>query len=147
MFKADAYDWALSALLSLAEKPSDSPFVAEKTLKLKIEADRRNEARLPRPSESESSRYLLAREWSCAMLGAKLTQRQTVVVSMRLDGRTFEEIGARCGHTKQAAQRIFIQGAKKLALAYRNYPYRGLSEVYRTELKRGRNGSTGTIKR
>jgi hypothetical protein len=80
---------------------------------------------------------LLANECQEIYHRAKLTPHQSKVLEMRLGGWTFEEIGKRRGHSKQAAQNIFVQALKKLTHAFRVYPYKGLSEVYQRELQRG----------
>ena len=80
---------------------------------------------------------LLANECREIYNTARLTRRQSKVLEMRLGWWTFEEIGVKRGHTRQGAQQIFLQALKKLARALRVYPYKGLSEVYQDELRRG----------
>ncbi len=80
---------------------------------------------------------LLAMECKEIYHTAKLTRRQSKVLELRLGGWTFEEIGNKRGHSRQGAQQIFSQALKKLARALRVYPYKGLSEVYQDELRRG----------
>jgi hypothetical protein len=55
---------------------------------------------------------LLATECSEIYDTAQLTAHQSRVLEMRLNGWTFEEIGRRRGHTKQAAQRIFFRHSR-----------------------------------
>ena len=66
---------------------------------------------------------------------------------MRLEGRTFEDIGRLRRHTKQAAQNIFVQALKKFARALAVYEYTGLAEVYQNEINRGRRRGTGKMNR
>ncbi len=117
--------------------------------------DGHNDGRSPQPIVTESVDWLEDRQLYQAMLRgkrhdallanecrevyhrAKLTKRQSKVLEMRLGGWTFEEIGKKRGHSKQGAQHIFLQALKKLARALRVYPYKGLSEVYQDELRRG----------
>ncbi|AIE83620.1 hypothetical protein OP10G_0252 [Fimbriimonas ginsengisoli Gsoil 348] len=79
---------------------------------------------------------LIRRECFAIFRSAELTARQASVVAQRLDGLTFDEIGAARGHTKQGAHRIFCQALKKIGHARTVYPYTGLSEVYRGEIGR-----------
>jgi hypothetical protein len=87
-------------------------------------------------SSGRSSDLLLCHECSDICDRAKLTETQAKVLSMRLEGMTFEEIGDRRGSTKQAAQKVFIHAIKKLAASMRVYRYTGLADVYRNEVRR-----------
>jgi hypothetical protein len=90
---------------------------------------------------------LLAHEIQEVRERASLTPRQSEVLEMRLEGRTFEDIGRLRRHTKQAAQNIFVQALKKFARALAVYEYTGLAEVYQNEINRGRRRGTGKMNR
>ena len=87
---------------------------------------------IPKPSD-----HLFLTECLAIVERAHLTKRQAEVLSLRLEGYTFEQIGQHRGHTKQGAQRIFMQALKKIRRSVHVYRYRGLGEVYRFEVLRG----------
>lgn len=124
------------AILSLLIRDPERPHYADRILDRKIDLDRRRE-----PFFASLSRFgeevLLQSECEGLFELARLTARQELVFRKRLSGATFEEIGHQGGHTKQGAQRVFVQALKKITRAYRVYPYVGLSEVYRREVGRG----------
>lgn len=130
-------DHAADALLADVPRDRDAPHYRENTFRRKLDLAARRESSQPLPKIREGSVYLLQKEWLEITESARLTQRQSDVLRLRLEGHTFEEIGQRFGHTKQGAQRIYHQGAKKLARAWITYPYRGLPSTYESEVTRG----------
>jgi hypothetical protein len=79
---------------------------------------------------------------------AKLTANQAEVLDLRLNGVSFDEIGLRRGATRQGAMRTFLHAVKKIGRVIRVYPYKGLSDVYRHEIRRGlSNGAFGRMTR
>jgi hypothetical protein len=119
--------------------PDDLSFVADALLAL---CERGSE----RPWYSEEGMRVLSRECHDVFCRAGLTRRQSVVLLQRLEGWTFEEIGRAVGGSKQGAQHVFVQAVKKIARAFRVYPFKGLSEVYRWETRRGlRRSGLGRI--
>jgi|GEM_PF-6689911 DNA-binding CsgD family transcriptional regulator len=84
------------------------------------------------------SAYFDRQECAALLELARLTPSQEEVLAMRLEGFTFEQIGRRRSITKQGVQKVFIAALKKLRVAWRVYPLRGLAEVYRAEIRRGR---------
>jgi hypothetical protein len=135
--KTEDLAFVADALLALCERSDDEPYYSEDTLRAKLKlAERRDPlyAHLMLPHGDDP---LLREECRCVIELAGLTRRQLDVLSSRLEGWTFEEIGRRGGHSKQGAQSIFVQALKKLTRTFRVYPFRGLSEVYWRETHRG----------
>ncbi|HMS54369.1 MAG TPA: sigma factor-like helix-turn-helix DNA-binding protein [Fimbriimonadaceae bacterium] len=124
-------------LLSLCEAPPDAPFLHER--KLVRRQAREEEGEVIYVNFASGRRYdeLMRGECMAIFEQAKLTERQRDVVVMKLDGWTFQEIAESKRTTKQSVHTCFLHGIKKLRRALHVYPYTGLSEVYRAELKRG----------
>ena len=135
------------ALIALVEKDRQRPCYSERAMDRRIEKANRREPVAATLSRDDGRDILLQSEIDAIFAVAKLTERQERVFRLRLNGLTFEEIGQGARHSKQGAQRIFIRALKKIACAYRVYPFVGLSEVYRRETQRGlRTGSSGTMR-
>lgn len=135
------------ALLSCIERDSDAPHYREDRFRKKLRTAHDREIRLPMAEVGLEARELLRHQWSEVTESANLTERQLEVVRLRLEGHTFEQIGALKGASKQGAQNVFFQAAKKLVKAWMEYPYRGLDQVYKDEVQRGlpaNNVETGT---
>lgn len=128
---------AADALLSKVERDPSAPHYSEDSFRRKVDDSNRRTHLLPLPLGGKESNYLLQSEWADVVEASCLTRRQCEVFAMRLAGHTFEQIGLRHGHSKQGAQNIFFQAAKKLARAWVHYPYRGLAQVFREEVRRG----------
>lgn len=124
-------------LLSSIERDSSAPHYTEATFQRKVATSNRRAMDLPLPISGKEANYLLQREWADVIENALLTERQLAVLCLRLEGHTFEDIGRIGGHTKQGAQNIFFQAAKKLVRAWMEYPYRSLAQVYKDEVRRG----------
>jgi hypothetical protein len=125
------------ALLALCDQDSERPFYCESTIRSKLKLAERREPLFAHWLSRTMDPPLLRDECRELILAAGLTERQLDVLGKRLEGWTFEEIGVAGGHSKQGAQHIFVQALKKLARAFRVYPFKGLSEVYRQEVRRG----------
>lgn len=125
------------ALLSQVPRNPQSPHYTEESFKRKLNNQARRESQLPLRTERQGALDLYRNEWCEVTEAAGLTERQAEVVQMRLSGHTFEQIGDTFGHSKQGAQNIFFQAAKKLARAWITNPYRGLPSVYEDECRRG----------
>lgn len=69
---------------------------------------------------------------------AELTKNQAEVLEMRLLGLSFDQIGHIKSSSRQGAMQVFLQAIKKIGRVMRVYPYVGLSDVYRSEIRRGR---------
>ncbi len=124
-------------LLAGIERDQSAPHYSEEVFRRKIDLSNRRALKLNLPLGGKESNYLLRKEWDEVVKIACLTQKQATIIGFRLEGYTFEDIGIICGHSKQGAQRIFFQAAKKLMKAWIEYPYRGLSTVFREEVRRG----------
>ncbi len=134
---ADDLSFVADALLSLCERSEERPFYSDGALRSKLRLAEQREPLYAHMVLPKGDDELLRSECHEVFLRARLTQRQFEVLNKRLDGFTFEEIGRHGGHSKQGAQSIFLQALKKLARAFRVYPFKGLSEVYRRETRRG----------
>jgi DNA-binding NarL/FixJ family response regulator len=124
------------ALLACIERDADAPHYREDRFRRKLQDAHERELRLPIPPCGAEAREILRHQWDEVTQAANLTERQLEVVRMRLDGYTFEQIGQLRGASKQGAQNVFFQAAKKLVKAWLEYPYRGLDDVYRGEVQR-----------
>jgi DNA-binding NarL/FixJ family response regulator len=134
----DDLRFVADALLALCEPDPSRPFYSEEAFDHKLKLAYHREPKLiGLILVKHLQDDLLAHECEDVLDAAGLTCRQLEVLQMRIEGYTFEEIGARGNHTKQGAQNIFVQALKKLGRSCRVYRYEGLSEVYRSELRRG----------
>lgn len=136
MYLADDTTRLAEAFLSLCTRDPTAPFYTEAGLRRRLRQERARPALGP-AIRNEATTYLLEREWAAIVIRARLTALQREVFGKRLCGWTFEEIGGRRGHTRQSAQRVFSQALRKLMAAWRTYEYRGLTDVYRLEVRRG----------
>lgn len=124
-------------LLASIERDPAAPHYTECSFRRKVDDSNRRAHFLPLPLGGKEADELVRSEWAAVIDAARLTQRQLEVLHLRLEGHTFEHIGRLGGHTKQGAQNIFFQAAKKLVRTWMDYPYRGLADVYRQEVRRG----------
>ncbi|HEY0868591.1 MAG TPA: hypothetical protein VGE01_14500 [Fimbriimonas sp.] len=129
------------ALLSLAEEDSSAPCHTEEKLlaKCRLDAIRMSDFAHILAAAGHGEEYLVESECLEIYERAKLTRCQSEVFWLRVQGLRFEHIGRLRGHTKQGARQIFLQVLKKLARSRHVYPYNGLSDVYRNEVRRGRH--------
>ena len=136
------------ALLALCERERDAPYFTEDGFEAKLMRIRHRETHSAGELVAGRGDQMLAIECRDVMRAAGLTARQREVLDLRLEGFTFEEIGQFGRTTKQGAMRVFVQALKKVSRTFRAYPYAGLSEVYRSEVKRRSRGpSFGTMVR
>ncbi len=136
------------ALLALCEREPDAPFFTEDGFEAKMMRIRQRESTSAGELVSGRRDAMLVIECRDVMRAAGLTPRQREVLDLRLEGFTFEEIGRFGRTTKQGAMSVFIQAIKKVSRTFKAYPYAGLSEVYRSEVKRRSRGrSFGTMGR
>jgi DNA-binding NarL/FixJ family response regulator len=128
---------AADAILSSIPRDKEAPFYGEKGFKAKMLRDTIRESKMI-PDMTQQYRDLIREhEYQEVMINAKLTARQREAVNLKFSGCTFAEIGRQWGRTKQGAQRVFMQGMRKLIRALRVYQYAGLGDVYRREIHRG----------
>lgn len=135
-------------LLRLCEREPATPFYSEAELRRKLRLARLRESLAARTApvrRPQAGDGLLERECEAVMRRAQLTERQSSVLSMRLEGLTFEQIGCASQSSKQNAQRVFTQAVKKLARSFTSYSYTGLSDVYHREIRRGARTAFGTM--
>jgi hypothetical protein len=134
------------ALLALTEEDKSAPYHTEAKLLAKIRTDDSRKAALfDYFARSSGSDQLVRSEYDEVFARAGLTANQEEVLCLRLQGHTFEDIGSFRGHSKQGSQRIFLQALKKLVQSHHVYPYTGLGEVYRSEVRRGPRNRFGTM--
>lgn len=126
------------ALLALCERSPGAPFYTELGFHQKMKRDLPRERLVGPLLRGKPADSLFKSEYDEVFESAKLTQKQAEVLAKRLEGYTFEEIGSVKGSTKQSAQNLFVQAIKKLTRAFHVYPYRGLGDVYSSELARGK---------
>jgi hypothetical protein len=142
----DDLSFVADALLALCERGSERPWYSEEGMRVKLKLAERREPQFGHLVRQTDGDPLLSRECHDVFCRAGLTRRQSVVLLQRLEGWTFEEIGRAVGGSKQGAQHVFVQAVKKIARACRVYPFKGLSEVYRWETRRGlRRSGLGRI--
>lgn len=124
-------------LLSALPPDPEAPFLTEASYKRKVTRSQMRDRKIKIAYRRLAEDYLFKREWEAVVERARLTPRQRDVLDQRVLGVTFEEIGKKSKRTKQCAQQIFMQALKKIGRSLHVYPYAGLSEVYRTETRRG----------
>lgn len=136
------FGFVADALLALCERDNEKPFYSDEEFRHKLIKASRKEPFASQLPLAEGHQVLLHDECCAVFEKARLTKRQADVLTRRLEGFTFEEIGDTAGHSKQGAQSIFVQALKKLSRSFHVYRYTGLSDVYRKETRRGvrRNG-------
>lgn len=131
------FAFVADALLALCEREREAPFYSNEEFRLKELVASRRDRFAGHLGLAEESDFLFQEECRAVFDNAKLTERQAEVLTQRLEGCTFEQIGKESGHSKQNAQSVFILAIKKLSRSFHVYRYRGLSEVYRGETQRG----------
>jgi hypothetical protein len=127
------------ALLEMCATERKPLFYTEYRYKKKLRREQRREPVYEIILRQHGHDPLLESECRGVYGSAGLTARQLFVVEMRVAGHTFDEIGKALGNTKQATQHIFVLALKKIANAFHVYPYTGMSDVYRSETRRGRS--------
>jgi hypothetical protein len=125
------------ALLELCQKPSDRPYYTEHGMAARLKLAERRDPLAQSIEVLRPEDPLLRAECHEVFRQAKLTDRQAQVLAKRLEGWTFEEIGQAAGHSKQSVQHVFVLALKKIVRTFRVYPFKGLSDVYRSEVRRG----------
>lgn len=131
------------ALLALCDEDPGEPIALEEELTLKFRLAKRRDwfATVLNLSRREDD-DLLSNEFRQVFRIAKLTPIQAEVLDLRMSGLSFDTIGRHRLSSKQGAQNVFLQAIKKIWRVWRVYPYAGLSDVYRNELRRGSNLGT-----
>jgi len=124
------------ALIALCQPDPDRPCYEDADLIRKERARLDRDALWRRLSRHRPSDPLLQRECQEILTEADLTDRQAIILQLRLDGVSFDEIGYRHGGSKQSVRSGFIHALKKLRRAILRYPYLGISDTYRQETRR-----------
>lgn len=137
--KTEDLAFVADALLALCERSSTQPFYTERGYQQKLKRDLPREMIVAPLIQGKPHDQLLESEFRTIFELAKLTDRQAEVLTRKMEGYTFEQIGSERGATKQSAQNAFVQAIKKLARSFYVYPYRGLSDAYRCDIRRGHN--------
>ena len=104
--------------------------------KLRVDRERGHRLDVRLDTLSEATTMLRRNVLRAVVLKARLTQRQSQVLRASLAGQGWLDIGRRLGMTKQAARRVFLQAIKKIRHAWDAYPFAGLDQVYREEVRR-----------
>lgn len=123
--------------LKAIPRDPEMPHYTEDGFRCKLRQAHKRERTTVLPRRPESQLYLIRKEWMYILQNSRLTCRQIEVVRLRLAGKTFEEIGAMSGCTKQAVLNVLQQASKKIRATQDQYPYEGLAEIYREETRRG----------
>ena len=140
------FSFVADALLALCGESQGAPFLLNDHFEIKAKADRRTDWFLEMANVRRPSDVLFQEECRAIVRKAELTNNQAEVLDLRLNGLSFDQIGRRRGKTRQAVMKIFLQAIKKIGRVIRVYPYAGLSDVYRYEVRRGsRNRSFGKM--
>lgn len=127
-------------LLAEAPRNPEAPHYTEQRFERKRRDMLQRLSSLPLPAPNGVQRDLLLSEWAEVIRLSGINERQVELLRLRYDGWTFEEIGRAQGVSKQAVAAAFGKAAKRLALAWSTYPYRGLAEVYSQEVHRRSKG-------
>ena len=135
--KKQRLDQEADRLLAQVERDPTAPHYSEDTFRRKMIRAGVRESQLPLPHHLSRPKLLIKSEFQKIVELSNLTDNQRSVLAMRLSGMTFEQVGEARGHTKQAAQNIFNQAAKKIVVAWKEYSMSGLAEVYESEMHRG----------
>lgn len=121
------------ALLAAVPKPKDSPFVNEKYLQRKSRRDGLLDPKVLAPVDLAAP--LTYGEIRAVIRSCPLTSNQRYVVNAVLEGFTVEQIGAGIV-TRQAISKTFRAAIKKIQAHWDVYPYTGLADAYRADIRR-----------
>jgi|GEM_PF-701901 len=121
-----------------SERNGEYPFTREDSFERKLRRHRKLQTQLHDlvDPQRRAIAYLERVEIQAVLERANLTPRQRYVCEQYLNGWTLQEIGKQLGVTKQAAAKTLKFALIKLKQAWRNNPFHGLAEVYRSETRR-----------
>lgn len=125
-------------LLRQAQRDPERPHYGDQWFRRKLRISHCRDRRLAQhlqPAASTSA-DLLVRELHRHLAVAGLTPLQMAVFADHLLGRSWVEVAASRGHSKQAAQQAYRAALKKIRAKRACDPYAGLAEVYRAEVSR-----------
>jgi RNA polymerase sigma factor (sigma-70 family) len=121
-----------------SERNGEYPFTREDSFERKLRRHRKLQTQLRDlvDPQRRAIAYLERVEIQSVLERANLTPRQRYVCEQYLNGWTLQEIGKQLGITKQAAAKTLKFALIKLKQTWRNNPFYGLAEVYRSETRR-----------
>lgn len=134
------------ALLAAQPRPKESPFYREATFFLKLRGYLREIRSRKDPPEPPAFYRLLRHEWCEIIEGAGLDDDEALILREHLSGASTTSLGKLLGASRQAIHQRFQRAIEKIRVSYAVYPYAGLAEAYRSDIKRGRrNRASGTM--
>lgn len=120
-----------------SDPQAEYPFCREDSFERKLRRHRlRQTALTDFISEETTDDYLDQSEINTILENAHLTEKQLLVLERYLLGCTLQEIGEEMHITKQAVAKTLGFALKKVRQSRETAPYRGLAEVYRSEVNR-----------
>lgn len=125
------------ALLAIVGQDEKAPFELDSLVRRHAMSAQGTKAFVQMAANRRPDDQLLANECREVYERASLTKNQAEVLDMRLMGLSFEQIGRCKRSTRQGAMQVFLHAIKKIGRVMRVYPYVGLSDVYRSEVRRG----------
>jgi hypothetical protein len=137
MMNTEDLSFVADALLAIVGEDADSPFEFDLAPRLAPLTKAKINAFIQVASQRRPSDVLLKGECEEILERAQLTENQAEVLDLRLAGMSFDQIGMRKGRSRQGAMKTFLHAVKKIGRVMRVYPYTGLSDVYRYEVRRG----------
>lgn len=147
MNNTEDLSFVADALLALIGPDEAKPYNFDTIAKKPAYSKRRFDAFVQLAMSRRPGDELLENECEEIFERAMLTPRQAEVLDLRLLGLSFDQIGKCKGGTRQGAMASFLQAIKKIGRVMRVYPYTGLSDVYRYEVRRGvRHGTFGRMR-
>lgn len=126
------------AFLAEHPRPREAPFYREATFTRKLQGYRREIRTRKPPPEPPSFHQLLRREMLEIVEASGLDPVESMLVREHLCGLSLQLLGRSLGVSRQAAHERFHRAIEKIRACYAVYPYAGLAEAYRSELKRGK---------
>lgn len=135
--KTEDLSFVADALLALVGEDPANPFEFDLAPRPRPMTPSKNSAFIHLASHRRPADVMLEDECGEILKRANLTAIQAEVLDLRLNGVSFDQIGMRRGATRQGAMRTFLHAVKKIGRVIRVYPYTGLSDVYRHEIRRG----------
>lgn len=134
--RMNTQNWSADSLLARCAQDKDFPFYTEDNLRRNLNYSIKRAIETNYRCQLDETTNIRNRELRELIRYARLTYRQRDILESRLDGDSYVSIGRRWGFSKQAAQKMYRQAIRKLEWSAQNYPYAGLTEVYRSEKKR-----------
>lgn len=125
------------ALVAAYNRREEFPFFREKNFVVKLRREGSKIRKIKQRPIDPAQRYLNVREWRETLRFAGLTDREAATLAQVIRGDSLSGIAVFEGVSRQAVHQRFQRIVEKIRVAYDVYPYAGLADVYRSELKRG----------